>query len=325
MVQKLMLKNDNLTPLIIDNKITRLYRTKLLRRTEWSEDTLVPITYDVMFKTMIANTKRKVFLCRLLSHIFNLSEKEVFENFTFIKGELDKDNLFQKGERVDLVGKLYGSIINVEMNKTSILDRNVEYLERISREEVLVGCDDSVYKVNAFQINLNDVCYKDDEIISYFWMKDGKGRAIGNKVLINISIPLIRKKFYTEGAEKLNELERLIFIMTTTDKREAKKLARRDELMKRYIKEAKQVEEAVLPYYYDLEVDYKTLFREEGREEGHEEGRKEGRKEEREYNQRRLIASAKRLYDIGTSLDDIKECLSLSKEEINEVKSLIAS
>lgn len=91
--------------------------------------------------------------------------------------------------------------------------------------------------------------------------------------------------------------------------------------MKRYIKEAKQVEEAVLPYYYDLEVDYKTLFREEGREEGHE----EGRKEEREYNQRRLIASAKRLYDIGTSLDDIKECLSLSKEEINEVKSLIAS
>ena len=143
MEQKIKIEEKGLTPVKVDRQTTKEYRTKSMKSKQWTEDTLVPITSDIMFKTMIASTRRKRFVCRLLSYLLNLHEKEIFENFEHINTELDRDFMHQKGERVDLLGKIHGVFINVEMNKTPLLDRNLDYLERITLEKIFIGSGSS--------------------------------------------------------------------------------------------------------------------------------------------------------------------------------------
>ena len=146
------------------------------------------------------------------------------------------------------MGKIHGVFINVEMNKTPLLDRNLDYLERITLEKIFIGSGSSAHQLKAIQINLNDVCYKGDEIVSFFSMRDKLNRGIGNKVLVNISIPMLRKKMYSEGIESLEGIERFIALMPTKSKEKAKRIAGDDELMQEYVEEAKQVERKVIPY-----------------------------------------------------------------------------
>ncbi len=305
MEQKIKIEEKGLSPVEIDKQTTREYRARTIKLKEWTTNSLVPITSDVMFKTMIANRRRKKYLSRLLSYILHMPEEEIFNHFEYLNTELDRDFMHQKGERVDLLGKIHGVFINVEMNKTPLLERNLKYLERITVEKIYIGTDSSALSLKAVQINLNDVCYKDDEIVSFFSMRDKLNRGIGNKVLVNICIPLIRKKMYSEGVESLEGLEQFMALMTTTSKEKARKIARNDELMQKYVKEAKQVEKKVIPFYRDLEVDYKDYYIEEGRE--------EGRAKER-------MLLAQKMLQKGITLEELKNDYGYSVEEIEMLK-----
>ncbi len=97
------LRNFKPGKLVVDYKMTQSYKTKLLKfAKELTDEDIVPITYDVMFKTMLANSKRKKYLCRLLSLLFDVTEEEAMKLFKFSKNELDKDSIFRRGDRVDL-------------------------------------------------------------------------------------------------------------------------------------------------------------------------------------------------------------------------------
>lgn len=339
--KKLELKEKRIPSIEVDYETTKRYRTNRIDKENYTEDTLVPITKDTMFKAMLASTIRKKYLSRLLSYIFDLSEKEIYENFEYINSELDREFMLQKGERVDLVGRLCGVLINIEMNGTPLLDRNIKYLERISREKVLINSKTNNKGIKAIQINLNDVSYYKDEIVNYFYMNDGE-RAIGDKVLVSISLPLIRKKMYTLGSGSLEGIERFMAVSTTTNKKKAEEIAGSDSLMKEYIEEAKQVEECVLPYYPDLDVKnmdfsyfYKNLGKVEGREEGREEGKLEGLAKGRiegleegfakgcelgrEEERAKLIESLKKIYNNGKPIENILECFNLSEDEKDSI------
>ncbi len=56
------------------------------------------------------------------------------------------------------------------------------------------------------QINLTDICFKGDKTVNYFCKQDISDRTMGNEVLVNASIPMIRKKMYTLGEESLDEI-----------------------------------------------------------------------------------------------------------------------
>ncbi len=221
------LRNFKPGNLVVDYKMTQSYKTKLLKfAKELTDEDIVPITYDVMFKTMLANSKRKKYLCRLLSLLFDVTEEEAMKLFKFSKNELDKDSLFRRGDRVDLVGRLGNVKINVEMNKTNTLIRNVEYLNRMSNENIAVGIGTFDVDNLSVQINLTDVAFQGDSTTNYFYRRDSLGRGLGNEVLVNISIPSIRKKLYTKGIESLDALERYLGMMSAVKLKEAKELAK---------------------------------------------------------------------------------------------------
>lgn len=83
--------------------------------------------------------------------------------------------------------------------------------------------------------------------------------------------------------------------------------------MKEYIKEAKLVERNVLPYYYDLEVDYKDYYREEGRE--------EGREEEKNKVQLEKMSIVKGMLNDGIPFEKIKKYFKLTDNELQNINN----
>lgn len=220
---------------------------------------------------------------------------------------------------MDLVGTLGNVKVNVEMNKTNTLLRNINYFKEITKEEILSGTEIKAFDTLAVQINLTDLCFKSDKTVNYFWYRDESGRGIDNKVLVNISIPLIRKKVYTEGIESLDDLERYVGMMSMEKVKKAKELAKGDELRMEYIKDAKRVEKSTNFYDdFDYEATLISNYIQDGMAIGKEEGLKKGRIEERQ----RAIA---KMTEIGLPIEKIIECFDLSEEEIKDLKRRLNS
>ena len=160
------------------------------------------------------------------------------------------------------------------------------------------------------QINLTDICFKGDKTVNYFCKQDISDRTMGNEVLVNASIPMIRKKMYTLGEESLDEIERYVAILTMDKKKEAEKLAKGDELYMEYIRDAKSTS-----YYddFDYEVHLAAYYTQDGIRKGLEDGIKQGREEEREKRIQKMV-------EIGMPLETITKCFDLTDEEIKKIK-----
>jgi len=270
-----------------------------------------------MFKAMLANSKNKKYLCRLLSLLFEISEEEAMKSFRYSKNELDRDNVRSRANIVDIVGTLGKTKVNIEMNKTNTIPRNVHYLEVLSKEDNLSGTKFGERNLTV-QVNLTDICFKGDKTVNYFCKQDISDRTMGNEVLVNASIPMIRKKMYTLGEESLDEIERYVAIVTMDKKREAEKLAKGDELYMEYIKDAKKAEKST-SYYddFDYEVHLAAYYTQDGIRKGLEDGIKQGLEQGREEEREKRI---QKMLEIGMPLETIIKCFDLTEEEIKKIK-----
>lgn len=127
-------------------------------------------------------------------------------------------------------------------------------------------------------------------------------------------LPLINKKCYND-ASKLSSLEKDFMVMATTDRKLAKELARGDNILEKYIEEAKKVEnyDEFLREAYDHEQSSLLAEREIGIEEGREIGKEEGKTSV-------IMVMLKR----GVSIEDICNLTGYRPELIETIaKSLI--
>jgi predicted transposase/invertase (TIGR01784 family) len=315
----------------LDRKISTIGNYPLL---EYYDGYKIPIVSDSMFKTMINNESRMEYICYLISALFDEDYNEVLNNTTFIKTELDKVKKEESKKTVDLLCKIKGKIINVEVNNNtskSLLERNLAYMFSLYHGDMKEG---SKYRFNnIIQVNINNFRFsgKKDVLEECYITnirklpKDINDFDIySNKIrIINIYLPNINKKEYN----KLKLYEKLLLIFNENDEELLNDLSEGDEIMEKYVKESKEAsekDEVIGMYNEELHKEKLRLAEiDEFRELGHEEGLKEGlEKGMQQGTKKTKEETAKKMLQEGLDISIISRCTDLSIEEVEKLKEV---
>ena len=302
----------------LDKEISKTNSYKLL---DYYKGYKIPIVSDSMFKTMINNESRMEYICYLIASIFNEDYNEVLKNTKFIKNNIDKYKNEESNKTVDLLCKIKGKILNVEVNNNtskSSLERNLGYMFSLYSANMKTGEKYNFNKV--IQININNFrfrgrkdvleeCYITN--INHIPKDINDFQIYSNKIrIINIYLPNIRKKDYN----KLKLYEKLLLIFNENDNQLLKDLSKGDEIMEKYVKESKEAsEQDEVIGMYDKELHDERLRlaeNDEYREKGIEEGIQQNQKE-----------TALKMLQDNLDLDTISKYTELSIEEIEQLKS----
>ena len=305
----------------LDKEISKTNSYKLL---DYYKGYKIPIVSDSMFKTMINNESRMEYICYLIASIFNEDYNEVLKNTKFIKNNIDKYKNEESNKTVDLLCKIKGKILNVEVNNNtskSSLERNLGYMFSLYSANMKRG---EKYDFNeVIQININNFrfrgrkdvleeCYITN--INHIPKDINDFQIYSNKIrIINIYLPNIRKKDYN----KLKLYEKLLLIFNENDNQLLKDLSKGDEIMEKYVKESKEAsEQDEVIGMYDKELHDERLrlaendeYREKGFKEGHDAGLDEGIKE-----------TALKMLQENIDLNIVSKCTGLSLDELQKLK-----
>ncbi len=297
-------------PSLFDYKtssVDAFVNTKLLH--ELTDDEQISIISDAMFKTMLANNKRKRYVAKILAGFFKRDFDEIYNNLSFYRNELNREAVDSKGERCDLLLHLGDDYILIEMNNKDESLRNVEYSDRVYNSKIRVSDKEYVYPI-VLTINLNNFSYNDhDKAIDIYYVQNDEGEILVNKIYVQIYIPLLKKKWYTFGEESLDEFEKSLLVMATTERRKALELAKGDSILEEYVKDAKESEQYdnYLKEAYDHELSQIQA--------GEMRGEERGRKEERTQARKETIETIKELIKDGFDKDILVEKFKLTNEE----------
>ena len=293
----------------VDYETTKKYRINLMPIKEGEK---ISIISDSMFHTMFYHQKRIKYSAKFFSYIIDVPYKELLKKVKLVKSELDKDKVYQKGERCDYVAEINRSLLNLEVNTNpshEILERNMEYAFRLYRKLSRLGSNHEYRQV--IQVNLNNFCYKNNnKSVDVFTLNNKDGTTLSNKIIIiNIYLPNIRKKCYTNGIESLNEFERYILVLSETNIRIAQEIAEGDLFMQETIKEQNEFclgEDLKESYNHEL------AYGEEMKRTGYDEGVEKGQLTERQ-------AIFKSLLDNGMTIEELSEKTGISIDDIKQI------
>ena len=272
----------------------------------------ISILSDTMLKAMFQNENRLKYSAKFLSYFIDLDYEVILKNIYLAKNELDKEKEFSKGQRCDYVAVIDNTSLNIEVNNNSsleVLERNIEYAYRLYSKKIKRGEREYDY-TQVIQFNLNNFSFKgNDKIIDIYGVKNGDDLTLSDKIIfVQIYVPNLRKKWYNEGIESLNEAEKYILALVEMDIEKLKSLGG-EELMEEYVKEAEEVSfEGGVGESYDKEWALKDQAYRDGKDEGREEG-----------STTKAIEIAKSMLEKNMDIDLISELTSLN---INEIKAL---
>lgn len=266
-----------------------------------------------MFKAMFQNENRIKYSCKLLSYLLDIPYAELLKTLRLGKNEMDKKLEIEKSERCDYIAYISGMAVNIEINCNKdvvMMERNIEYMNRLYSRKVKKG--EKLDYTQVIQININNFAFQGiDEIVDVYYLQNKNHIILNEKIVVGeIFIPNLRKKWYTEGVESLNEFERYLLTLIEQDIDSSKELSKGDELMEEFVEEAvKASEDGYLGEAYDKEWALKEWGRQEGHEEGYAEGHEDGKRE--------IVL---KMLEEKLTLDIISRIANLSKEEIMKIK-----
>ena len=202
----------------------------------------------------------------------------------------------------------------IEVNNNSsleILERNIEYAYRLYSKKIKRGEREYDY-TQVIQFNLNNFSFKgNDKIIDIYGVKNDSDLTLSDKIIfVQIYVPNLRKKWYNEGIESLNEAEKYILALVEMDIEKLKSLGG-EELMEEYVKEAEKVSfEGGVGESYDKEWALKDQAYRDGKDEGREEG-----------STTKAIEIAKSMLEKNMDIALISELTKLSIKEIEKLQA----
>ena len=148
-------------------------------------------------------------------------------------------------------------------------------------------------------------------------MKNDDDLTLSDKIIfVQIYVPNLRKKWYNEGIESLNEAEKYILALVEMDIEKLKSLGG-EELMEEYVKEAEEVSfEGGVGESYDKEWALKDQAYRDGEDEGRKEGKKEGLEE---GSTTKAMEIARNLLKNKVDISIIVQSTGLSIDEVNSL------
>ena len=258
---------------------------------------------------MFQNENRIKYSAKFLSYFIDVSYEAILKNIVLGKNELDKEKENDKGERCDYIAHLNDSVLNIEVNNNSsleILERNMEYAYRLFSRKIKNTNNNYEY-TQVIQINLNNFAFlENDKIIDIFTESNVENLVLSDKIIfIQIYVPNLRKKWYTEGEKSLSEREKYILALVDMDLEKLKGLGD-EKVMNEYLKEAEEVSfEGDFGEAYDKE----WALKDEGKREGIELGEKNKAKE-----------IAKNMFKKNMDKILISELTNLTEEELTALE-----
>lgn len=301
---------------------------------------VIPMTYDVVFKSVLQDKESEGYLIDLINGITGIKKEYLKGNIVFKNSELKKDEKNEKKKATDLIIEVKENIINLEMNKNyynGLFEKNDRYIDKIKDGLVSKG-DKYIKQKKLIQINFDDFERFDERIVIKFRMMDKERDLIRSDYVYNtdveiyhINLKRINKMYYNNN--KLNKFEKELLLMTLDDEEELTKTSKGCKEMEKVAEKISRVSrEEELQGIYDVEEQEKfirdrirahaaTEGFEQGIEKGVEQGIKQGIEQGIERGRRtKQIEIAKNLLASGVSIDIIEKSTGLKHDEItNEI------
>jgi hypothetical protein len=107
-----------------------------------TEQKIIPMTYDKMFKSVLTSKEARGYLISLISNITGIEKEKLKDNLVFKNNEQRLKGISEKRKITDMVVEIEDNVINLEMNKEyyeGLMDRNNEYISKIRESIILEG------------------------------------------------------------------------------------------------------------------------------------------------------------------------------------------
>ena len=187
--------------------------------------------YDRVFKTILFDEDdveiTKEFLKRLL--------KVEIEEIRYLKNELPVRNVEERTKIVDVLVKVNGVYLHMEINTSNPMYlhiRNLIFFETLFTKKTKVG---ETYDAFTKFIHI-DLTYgikgDDKEYREYYMMDEEQKKYIKNKEIVEYNMDKIMSFWYNQEEKKIKEYRHLI--MLDLEKEELERLSKGDDLVKEF-------------------------------------------------------------------------------------------
>ena len=272
--------------------------------------------YEVIF--MYAVVKNKQVIKQIIEQILNRKYNE----FVILNPNLIKDNIYNIGQKLDLLIKADDEYINVELNSKYnkyVKERNLLYVFKLCLDKSEKDKETLKGKVRQININFGRKSKGIEDIAIVNLMTNKK---ITTKIEIkNLNIDFYVKKYYNNY--KLTKEEE-IYVMLGLELEELNKLSERNEIVKEFkksVEEANKDELVVKWFSPEQEREMRENYiRSEAEEKGIKKGMKKGIVEGKKAGiLEGLLQTAKNMLEADMNIETISKLTGLSVKKIKDM------
>ena len=268
--------------------------------------------YEVIF--MYAVVKNKQVIKQIIEQILNRKYNE----FVILNPNLIKDNIYNIGQKLDLLIKADDEYINVELNSKYnkyVKERNLLYVFKLCLDKSEKDKETLKGKVRQININFGRKSKGIEDIAIVNLMTNKK---ITTKIEIkNLNIDFYVKKYYNNY--KLTKEEE-IYVMLGLELEELNKLSERNDIVKEFkksVEEANKDELVVKWFSPEQEREMRENYiRSEAEEKGMKKGIVEGKKAGILEG---LLQTAKNMLEADMNIETISKLTGLSVKKIKDM------
>ena len=313
---------------------------KEIRKYLLDNNYVIEATFDPIFKAVMGSCCN--YLADLIFNITGIDKELLKKTFNEKNVEYKVSNALERKKTSDFIFECRGYIINLECNNNyweGLIERNEAYFSKI-KGELLNRSEKYSKDIKVIQINF-DIFDEYEKILGKEGITNFKIRnELGvveteSSVKYHINVLESLRKYY-EG-RKLTKLDKELVILILDDYKEILKISEGSvELMEAAEKIYSLTSDIDNIGLYDIEkrrreeeemrLEYRSKIAiEEGLQEGLQKGLQKGLKEGRKEGVRQGVKQekhliAKKLLDMGISMEKVIEATGLSEKQISKLK-----
>ena len=287
------------------------------------EDEVIPLTYDRVFKLIFGDANHLERLNLLLS----VTLKKKVEVIKLYPNDLLDDNRVNKKNEVDLLCKLDGEYVSIEINTNlnqEVVDRNIAFVSRLMSKDLKPGEEYSdisrYYQINIDVEDFLGVPYEVCHLVG-----DNTHKLVTDRAeFYFINVKYFAQICYNEGGKGLTDFEKLYGIIGTKSKSVIDVLTKDNKILKDIgdmVKKYSNDDE--LLFYYDREErmlhDAKRKVEDELTKKFKKQLEANTREVTKEVTEKTTLDMARKMKQEGVSNEIISKVTGLSFKDIENI------
>ena len=283
------------------------------------EDEVIPLTYDRIFKLIFGDANHLERLNLLLS----VTLKKKVEVIKLYPNDLLDDNRVNKKNEVDLLCKLDGEYVSIEVNTDltqEVVNRNFAFVSRVPSKDLKPGEEYSnISRYYQINIDIEDFLGVPYEVCHL--TGDTTHKLVTDRVeFYFINVKHFAEICYNEGGKGLTDFEKLYGMIGTNSKSVIDVLTKDNKILKDIgdmVKKYSNDDE--LLFYYDREERMLHDAKRKIEDELTKNFKKQLEANAKEVTEKTTLDMVRRMKQEGASLDFISKVTGISIQEIEKM------